>query len=166
MTTAPAAHVVAGTDSARCLHCGHEQKIAFPCSIPVYAAIAEAFAGEHADCEPSDAGKVRFDYATVLAWRSSWDTGISSLTIYSVFTGSPLPAPGADVPHDPADFGRCHRLLKIAPEWRADLQRVAESHPKWAPLVEAWGELEALYEEEAPTGQAPKLYDRMKELAR
>ena len=50
-------------------------------------------------------------------WLLSRDTGISSETILAVMTGSEIERPG--VPHDTADFGRCHRLLGHFPEWRS-----------------------------------------------
>ena len=63
-------------------------------------------------------------------------------------------------PHDPDDFGRCHRLLQAFPEWRSRLDEM-RAHPGWGPLVDAWSELEALYAEEIQSGKAPKLYARM-----
>lgn len=65
---------------------------------------------------------------------------------------------------DPADFGRCYRLLKIMPSWRPRLPEVAALFPKWTGLVSAWDELTALYEEELPRRRCPKLYVRMQEL--
>lgn len=52
------------------------------------------------------------------------------------------------------------------PSWRARLGEVAAAEPDWKPLVEAWDELTALYEDELTnkSGLAPKLYARMKEL--
>jgi hypothetical protein len=37
---------------------------------------------------------------------------------------------------------------------------------EWYALATAWNELEALYEAEVPGGQAPRLYNRMKQLER
>lgn len=157
-------HVVPGNNSLRCLNCGREQLVAFPISIPVYVAMGNAFTKEHRDCEPSEAGKARFRYANVDEWLGSWDTGISSLTIVAVFEGRNAPD-RPDVPHDPSDFGRCYRLLQVAPPaWRANLSRVSERYPAWRPFVDRWSELEALYEEERPTGEAPKLYALMRDL--
>lgn len=102
------------------------------------------------------------DEGDVMAWLSNGDTGTSSKTIFSVLTGHPIEHTGT--PSDPSDFGRCYRLLKVMPTWRARLPEVAEQFPEWRGLVGAWDELTALYEEELPTGRAPKLYDRMKEL--
>ncbi|HAM42116.1 MAG TPA: hypothetical protein DCP69_12515 [Candidatus Omnitrophica bacterium] len=69
-----------------------------------------------------------------------------------------------DIPYDPSDFGRCHRLLQLIPEWRANLGKVAEIFPGWKPMVDAWGELEDLWEEELPKGKLPKLYERIQGL--
>ena len=99
------------------------------------------------------------------AWLTNGDTGISSETIWYMLTGRGRPpAQRFDVPHDPADFGRCYRLLRVMPAWRARLPEVAAAFPAWSPLVEAWDELTALYEQELPTRTAPKLYRRMQEL--
>ena len=95
-------------------------------------------------------------------WLMSGDTGTSSLTIYSVMTGHA--SDRHDVPYDPADFGRCYRLLKRHPEFRSRMGEVADKYPKWQGLVDAWSELTALYEEELPSGKAPKLYARIQTL--
>jgi hypothetical protein len=73
---------------------------------------------------------------------------------------------GGGRPYDPDDFGRCYRLLALAPEWRARIAEMAAYGDEWAALSAAWDELTALYEAEAPshTGTAPKLYFRMREL--
>lgn len=158
-------HVVTGDNSLRCRNCGDEQPVAMPISISVYAAMAKAYEREHRACKPSEAGAARYAYGGVREWERSWDTGISSRAIFDTFMGYGLSSFGGGVPRDPADFGRCYRLLKVAPpEWRANLSRVAERYPAWRPLVERWAELEALYEEELPTGKAPKLYALMQEL--
>ena len=46
------------------------------------------------------------------------------------------------------------------------LEMVAARFPAWRKLVDAWGELTALYEEEiqSPGKMAPKTYARMQEL--
>lgn len=100
------------------------------------------------------------------AWMRNGDTGVSSETIWHVMTGETVRSHG--IPWDPSDFGRCYRLLKVMPSWRGRMPEVADRFPEWRPLVDAWDELTALYEEEAPnhTGPAPKLYARMQELTR
>jgi hypothetical protein len=114
---------------------------------------------------------------TPIDWLLSDDTGVSSKTICAVMTGAAALSFGADTPSDPDDFGRCYRLLKHFPEWRARMPEVAKKHPKFGPMVEAWDELTALYEQLCwPDGKytrasyeknkevAKKLYDRMCEL--
>jgi len=92
-------------------------------------------------------------------WLAGDDTGISSLTIYSVMTGVRVSRTG--IPHDSDDFGRCHRLLSLFPEWRGRLGEVAARFPEWRGLVEAWGELEGLYEQGLLSGDGSQLYLRM-----
>lgn len=99
-----------------------------------------------------------------MTWIVGPDTGISSKTIWAVMMGVVAQTGDYCIPYDPSDFGRCHRLLQIMPEWRSRLNEVASMFPEWTPLVKNWGELEALYLEELPTGRCPKLYNRMLEL--
>lgn len=106
-----------------------------------------------------------------MQWLLGTDTGQSSLTVFSVLSQKHSVAAlaklgrfGASIPCDPADFGRCYRLLESIPGWRARLPEVADRHPEWAPLVTEWDALTALYLEELPTGKAPKLFKRMRDL--
>lgn len=155
--------VVAGGapgEIGHCLHCGDGLKISLPQSFPVIAAAAKAFAKEHARCttkiwtEPVP--------TTPQQWAAGRDTGISSMTIYSVVMGVPIDR--ADVPHDPADFGRCYRLLQLFPAWRQRLDQVAERHPTWARMVDEWSALELLYEEALRTNSGEALYRRLQAL--
>lgn len=159
---------IVGNNSLRCRNCGEELK--FPesskggYSIGIISVLCKAFAKEHRACKPSDEGRKRYEFGTPEEWIASWDTGTSSETIWSVMTNHPVRRHGT--PRDPADFGRCYRLLEKFPDWRTHLPKVAERFPEWEPLVAAWPELTALYEEEIknPDGMAPKLYARMKQL--
>lgn len=124
------------------------------------------------EIEINDGVKQRHSDDAQLVWLYGTDTGVSSKTIFAVLvdqnalrnavTMNPHFRP--DVPHDPSDFGRCHRLLERFPAWRARLSEIAEAYPAWKLLVEHWDDLTALYLEELPTGRCPKLYDRMQEL--
>jgi hypothetical protein len=105
-------------------------------------------------------------------WIVQGHTGVSSKTIWAHFNGC---APDwTSPPMDPSDFLRCYWLLKLAPEWRARIVEVADRHPRWRKVVEAWAELETMleaawpkscrsgeYENEPP---ANAMYKRMKEL--
>lgn len=112
-------------------------------------------------------------------WLLSNDTGTSSQTICLVMTHSTSNSRLGDPPSDNDDFGRCYRLLKHFPLWRMRLHEVVAEYPEWGPLVDAWGELEKLWESYCdPAGHvgakeyaagketASKLYKRMKELQR
>lgn len=81
-------------------------------------------------------------------WLISDDTGVSSLTIFTVLSGrNVLGGWSPSAPRDAWDFGRCHRLLQRFPKWRARLDEVGVLHPEWAPLVGDWTRLTALFEE-------------------
>lgn len=151
-----------------CGTCGHEWALAF---LPMEAATFAKF--KHARC-PMCGGKDVLciekpkptDEGDPIAWLTNGDTGISSKTIWSVMMNRSIGDRyfRPSVPSDPSDFGRCYRLLKVMPSWRARLGEVAAQYPEWAGLVAAWDELTALYEEELPKGTAPKLYQRMQVL--
>ena len=98
-------------------------------------------------------------------WLKQGDTGISSLTIYSVMTGEDvLGSFGPDVPHDPSDFGRCYRLLKLHPEWVARLPELAQKYPAWTALVREWPRMTELYERDLETGKSEELHELMGKL--
>lgn len=102
---------------------------------------------------------------TPLEWMMSGDTGVSSKTIMHVMEGTAAPS-DVDVPHDPSDFGRCHRLLEAFPSYAARLGEVAEKYPDWVGLVREWGTLTEMYCVALNTGaeRATELYNRMEEL--
>lgn len=97
-------------------------------------------------------------------WITGADTGISSRTLWAAMTG--VQGGRFDQPYDPADLGRCIRLIELMPEWESRLDEVPLVCPKWQWVVEHWEELKALYYEELSegTGLAPRLYQRMLEL--
>lgn len=78
---------------------------------------------------------------------SSHDTGISSEAICARMVGGAISGKHSH-PRDPADFGRCARLLLIIPEWRARVPEMAACGPYWATLVARWSDIEACMEGE------------------
>lgn len=109
------------------------------------------------------------------AWLASDETGESSLalawalrepaTSETVAHGR-WPAFDRDAyPRDPGDFGRCVTMLEAVPVLRERLGQAAGISPVWSRLIAAWDDLESLYREERPSGEAPKLYARLKEIA-
>lgn len=136
---------------------------------------------EHADDFAAEAGTVK-NPTTPAEWLMGGDTGVSSKAIcahMAGIAGGHRNQAWPDVPHDPSDFGRCYRMLKLFPEWVERIPEMAAREPTdanrnvlWAKLAPAWGELTALYEEEArpaadgkwTVDAAPRMYARMREL--
>ena len=164
-----------------CRHCGANYAPAIPAPINILTATYAAFDKTHRGCKldatrgvacsfcfrfgHDEAGCTRVDYqGDAHAWLRGPDTGLSSKTIWRFMMGVKY-GDRDSYPYDPADFGRCYRLLKAFPEWRARIGEMA-TVAGWRLLVEHWDELERLYEEEFPSGRAPKLYARMRELER
>jgi hypothetical protein len=129
---------------AHCTRCGQGLRLNMPQLVSVVVAASKAFVKAHSNCQPAQHKEpVPKD---PMEWVLGRDTGTSSLTIWSRFTGRPSPHGRYDVPHDPADFGRCYRLLKLFPEWREQLLQVVGMLPAWGPMLREWSRLEILYE--------------------
>jgi hypothetical protein len=102
-------------------------------------------------------------------WITGNDTGTSSKTIWSVFVTGKPPVGGGDIPLDPSDFGRCYRLLLLAPEWRQRMREMTAACPNWGPLVAIWDELDAMYREVIADGgwnmdASRRMLDRMRDV--
>lgn len=118
----------------------------------------------------------------VLAWWNAGDTGLSSETLALELLGAFYREKDAsarlwfrkmsredDHPHDPADLGRCLRLIADVPEVRACVDRLAERNEHWRRLAPVWDELAALMEAEVGIDwrkgdRAPRTYARMREV--
>lgn len=146
-----------------CSRCGQGLEINLPQRLDLMGEIMKSFVKIHSKCPQGS--YVEKPATTPEEWKMGRDTGTSSLTIYSAITGKTSLHRTFDIPHDPDDFGRCYRLLKLFPLWREKLSETIKLCRKWKPFVAAWDELTLLYEEELTSMKAPKLYKRMKELA-
>ena len=158
-------------NSFHCTRCGAESLLEFPPSgrgieVWAFAALGRGFVDEHRRCKPDpEAVAARRRYTTPGEWLASWDTGISSKTIWAVMTGRCSEGrftPG--VPHDPSDFGRCYRLLAAFPAWRARLPEVAARYPERGGLGAAGGESTVPYERDVATGGCDELFARLRAL--
>ena len=173
--------------SLDCLRCGASYLPTYPAPVDVIVAISKALEKTHRTCMANAEGercpfclKLGHDHKTcpdadvktIDAWLRGPDTGIASRAIVDAIVGhgavydAPAREMRRDPPSDPADFGRCHRLLTRFPELRPRLGEVAENHPAWAPFVREWDRMTALYEREEPTGSAPELFALMQALAK
>ena len=153
----------AHTGGLRCLRCGVFVPMPSPMPADAFGPWTEYVGVSHQHCR--DTGRSDAPATTVDEWYRGFDTGTSSKAIYRQMQRFPQLDPHS-WPRDPDDFGRCYRLLALAPEWRARIVEMAQHGPEWRALGLAWDELTALYEEELPSGICPKLYARMHELTR
>lgn len=105
-------------------------------------------------------------YAEVSYWLHGDDTGISSKSLACEFLG--MPNTWVLAPADPADLGRCLRLIALAPEVRACVDSLANRHECWRRAAAVWDAIAASMAEEVgidwSRGQsAPKTYELMKQ---
>lgn len=158
--------VVAGGkvgELGHCERCGEGLSLGGPQRLEVATAAMKAFVQAHSHCKPGRSKPSAIKSAQ--EWIKGRDTGISSATIWAVLSNAPTPYSCMDVPHDPADFGRCYRLLKIVPEWRERLPEVAVRLPIWGPFVREWDRLTEMYERElAKEDNAYPMYHFMRQL--
>ena len=104
----------------------------------------------------------------LLNWLASGDTGLSSrsilahmehdLSVYAMNRNE------VHYPRDPADLGRCIRLMDIEPSFRVRIAEMGRYGPEWKALTEHWSELESLYCKNEDSGKAPECYLLMVEL--
>lgn len=98
-------------------------------------------------------------------WFLNGDTGVSSETMAAIALGATKRGNGRmDAPHDPADFGRCYRLVKAVPEIRAHFPRIGRKCKTFTGILHHWDALVKIYERDKPTGESHELYRRIKEL--
>lgn len=104
----------------------------------------------------------------IVEWLSGSDTGVSSKALAFAFLGETY-FRARFAPADPADLGRCLRLIRLVPQVREMVDELAGyGHKEWERLAPHWDELTALFESEKghPLGKAPKTYQRMQEIRR
>lgn len=106
--------------------------------------------------------------AKLVNWLAGYDTGLSSLAILAYMERDTsmlaMLHNRLEYPRDPADLGRCIRLLDIEPSYRRRIGEMADVSPQWARLVAWWDELEKLYHETDYQGRAHQCYVMMQAL--
>lgn len=146
---------------AHCQRCGVGLELGRPQTVRVTVKAMQGFEEDHANCKEGD--NPNPEVITRDNWARSRDTGVSSWTIYSVMKGMNSTLDRYAPPQDPADFGRCYRLLKLFPEWESRLPEVAARFPEWSGLVRAWSNLSTIYESSLE-GDRSKLYNAIQDL--
>lgn len=160
------AWIVMAENGVRCQRCGRVEPMPQPMPADAFQPWTEYVGAVHRACK--DTGRVDPTPASVHEWWTGHDTGTSSKAIYRHMMGYTRErSTWGTHPHDPDDFGRCYRLLNLAPEWRARISEMAEYSKAWAGLAGAWDELTMMYESALVSGtnRAEAMYLRMKELA-
>lgn len=90
------------------------------------------------------------------AWLASDDVGLSSKYMASVLSGQFYAS--NNHPRDPADLGRCIRLLIAVPELASQLHEMKACSPQWSAVIDNWDKWKELYE----AGEGKELYQEMK----
>lgn len=78
------------------------------------------------------------DTNAVIEWLGSGDTGMSSEALAFEFLGNRNYTDSYSTPLDPADLGRCLRLIAKVPAVRACVDTLAQRHESWAKMAPAW----------------------------
>ena len=95
----------------------------------------------------------------MIKWVATCDTGISSMTMWSVLMGVKRKK-DLNIPKDNSDFRRCYDMVEYGHVTLEELQAVKEQYPWFAPVVDNWKELSLLFEEELDK----RLYMRIRQL--
>ncbi len=80
----------------------------------------------------------------MIEWLANGERGCSSEAIFTKITGINACSDFhgvTDIPHDPADFRRCHLLLEKCPELKLHLHKMRYVSLDWKALVDNWEEL-------------------------
>lgn len=92
-------------------------------------------------------------------WLAVGEQGLSSCSMFWRFTGVKPDYLNDETrfshPHDPGDLRRCLLLLEQVPEFKGRIGEMRGCSPQWDALVEAWADLCATLETEAPDWRNP-----------
>lgn len=104
--------------------------------------------------------------AKVIEWMGGRDTGMSSKAIAMHMSTGKC---DGSYPYDPADLGRCLRLLALFPEWNARMGEMAAYGRAWPAMADRWSEMADSMADEVGIDwskgrAAPKTYELMKEI--
>lgn len=127
---------------------------------------------EMAQEKTRDAITATDDIEKVYQWFGMGDTGISSKCLafeFLINSGRTVSQTyDINAPYDPADLGRCLRLIAIVPAVRSAVDTLAKKNKRWAIAAAVWDEIASLMDKEVGIDwskgrSAPVTYDMMKE---
>ncbi len=104
----------------------------------------------------------------VATWLGSDDTGVSSETI-ALWLGFGVRRTHSSPPSDPADLGRCLRLLKACPHLKPRFHKMADLDNFWPTYVRRWDEMATSMADEVGIDwskgrRAERTYELMKQV--
>lgn len=132
-----------------CFNCGASFDMHLPQPVSMTTAMMKQFSKDHRKCKKTwteqDAPKEQTGLQRANWWIANGETGMSSKTMWNYFMGNR----GFEInhPHDPDDFKRCHKLLQAVPEWRGRMDELRGLSHAWSNLVDNWGKLTKMYEQ-------------------
>lgn len=103
----------------------------------------------------------KMDKQKMIDWIGLGYYGRSSLTMWCALMGSTTIV-CADKPYDNPDFERCIRMVRMGNVTKEDLQKVKKRFKWYAPYIDNWDELVALYD--AKSVERLSLFNRLQEL--
>lgn len=139
-----------------CFNCGTSYKMNLPQPVTMAAAMMKQFSADHKSClktwtEPVAELDGKTEEQNANWWAANGEHGISSKTMFNHLvkgTGiRPLQNSYQCTPSDPDDFKRCYKLLQAVPQWKQRLDELKTLSPVWAKLVDNWGKLTEMYEQ-------------------
>lgn len=123
-------HVGIRNEKLFCFNCGQSKAIMYPLPITDLIQIQKEFTDLHKDCEQTWEEPMP-DMSLPLESRAGWwlvngETGLSSKAMVGTFLDFLTPISTNHYPHDPDDFKRCYKLLKVIPDYSKMLERNSE----------------------------------------
>ena len=106
------------------------------------------------------------DLTKVIEWMTGRDTGLSSMAIAAhMATGTC----DGSYPRDPADLGRCLRLIEQFPEWKPRIAEMSKYGAVWRAYADRWEDMASSMRDEVGIDwskgrSAEKTYDLMKRI--
>ena len=94
-----------------------------------------------------------------LIWLQSGMRGTSSEAMFSAISGLRISSYIKSHPLDPSDFSRCYHLIKLVPEWKQELRKVAALSQTWKNIIDNWDKLCEMLE-----NKASGMYDFMESI--
>lgn len=140
-----------------CFNCGTAYKMNLPQPTRMAAAMMIQFGKDHANCpktwvESVNEPEAKTEEQNADWWLKNGEQGISSKTMFFYLSGRKFKLVDYEsTPSDPDDFKRCYLLIKAVPQFRDKLHLLKSVNQTWSNIVDNWGKLTEMYEENVRT---------------